>query len=816
MRLFPSVIIAYTETGKKPTNLRVPKDVIQEQPKGGKQKIGEQNVKNTPQKTISLLGKNEKPSPQGGFSADKKDRGDEDSELPKRTYPERLNQQNTRSPGNKTQQNFELVLSPYASKEIENRKNTAQRELQEALAERLLKQGEILNEHSKALIEAYLRKEFEECTFNPMINAYGNYENKRTKSQFLEDQNKFLDLIELKKQKIKSKLESEQKLVEGTYKPELCKKSLKILEKKKKLTPSMNEDVHSRLYKVNKNAQQKQMQEIAQNQETFEDSNTSSQFIGQLSRGSAKGSFIGEGTVTFVPKIHKKSKGMKRESKIDTILYNDAMRRVKKSLAYDKKPNKPKQPTNNMSEESRKALASRFIREFEIVLAEILEGDKEQKMDYIQLNEFLKKLSFLKDADKVDLPQFTPERILLYDLWYTMYADKFKGVHRRNLLVFLLAVMGLNYQITKIQKSEANQSQAVNADENEEKKGSKNSLDKEVKSSISGPPAENGILPRERRIIGNFDGDENWELTAEDVEKVHKVYNLWFVNRLGSKDNLGNILTSKRFEEPSYHPVINEHSKNIAHLYREKILEGTSELIQQNKIQAPKDGKLTHADLLVLSKKVVKEKVEKFKASQEGNELRFCTFKPMTNDYSQSSRLKKDSQIDEADENDTEGRGKNAPRSIGKERAFELYALRKPTIEKKNRDPHDIEYEKNCDQCTFQPDLRFTQEAKIDAGSPFAKNIEKTIQRLRQANDAREQKNLWNQRGYYPQPNEPGLVFGLRKDSKLKQGETPSKSTPRIDYKKVLGESPRGIWSLRALTKGRDYLTGGSISSKIN
>ena len=82
---------------------------------------------------------------------------------------------------------------------------------------------------------------------------------------------------------------------------------------------------------------------------------------------------------------------------------------------------------------------------------------------------------------------------------------------------------------------------------------------------------------------------------------------------------------------------------------RERILEGTSELIEQNKIKAPKDGKLTHADLLVLSKKVASEKVEKFKASLAGSELRYCTFKPSTNDYSLTSKLfqKRDSQMSE-------------------------------------------------------------------------------------------------------------------------------------------------------------------------
>ena len=792
-----------TDSGKKSPIPRVQKDTLQDQVKAIKTKTIDQIGKSPLQKSLTITSKKDK-------TDDAK--ADHTSDLPKRSYSGAYHLQNAQTNSSKTQ-NYELVLSPYATKEIENRRSTAQKELQEALSERLLKQGEVLNEHSKALIEAYLQKEFEECTFNPVINAYGSYEEKRSTKKFLDDQKEFLDLIERKKKKIKEKIDSEQKLVEGTYKPELCKKSLKILEKKKKQTPSMDEDVHSRLYKVNKNAQQKQMQDIAQNEENLEDSNTSSQFIGQLSRSSAK-DVPGEGVVTFKPSIHKKSKAMKRDNKIDTILYNDAMRRAKKSLAQSTKIEKPKNKAKNMSEESRKALAARFIREFEIVLGEIVEGDKEQKLDYIQLNEFLKKLYFLKDADKVDLPQFTPERILLYDMWYMMFADKFKGIHRRNLLVFLLAVLGLHYEITRIQKPEAEDSH-MNAEESDAKKSSKMSLDKDKsidnQHDVSGPPETNEILPRERKIIGQFDADENLELMAEDVEKIHKMYNLWFVNRLGSKDNLGHLLTSKRYEEPSYHPIINENSRNMAHLYREKILEGTSELIAQNKIQAPKDGKLTHADLLVLSKKVVKEKVEKFKLSQEGDELRFCPFRPRTNDYYQSTRMlqKKENEFDEADENER----KNPERSIGKERALELYALRKPNIDKKNRDPYDIDYERNCDQCTFQPDLRMTKDKKGDMGSPImAKNIEKTIQRLRQANDARENKNLWNQRGYYPQSQEPGLVFGKHKSTKSDLMSKPSEF--RSSKRSQTQQSPRSALSLRNVLSRPGYTSTGYYEGK--
>ncbi len=36
---------------------------------------------------------------------------------------------------------------------------------------------------------------------------------------------------------------------------------------------------------------------------------------------------------------------------------------------------------------------------------------------------------------------------------------------------------------------------------------------------------------------------------------------------------------------------------------------------------------------------------------------------------------------------------------------MELYSLAKPRSQKRDRTANEIEYEKNCDQCTFHPDL---------------------------------------------------------------------------------------------------------------
>ena len=79
--------------------------------------------------------------------------------------------------------------------------------------------------------------------------------------------------------------------------------------------------------------------------------------------------------------------------------------------------------------------------------------------------------------------------------------------------------------------------------------------------------------------------------------------------------------------------------------------------------------------------------------------------------------------------------------SLGKHRALELYSLAKPSSQKRDRDPNEIEYEKNCEKCTFKPKI---QESKITKSENLndiefvAKNIDKTIERLKKGYELRK------------------------------------------------------------------------------
>ena len=58
-------------------------------------------------------------------------------------------------------------------------------------------------------------------------------------------------------------------------------------------------------------------------------------------------------------------------------------------------------------------------------------------------------MGFIKTSQKLDSPNFIQERTLMFDMWLVLKGDKLDGVTKRNLLVFLFAIVGLQFQIAK-------------------------------------------------------------------------------------------------------------------------------------------------------------------------------------------------------------------------------------------------------------------------------------------------------------------------------------------------------------------------------
>jgi len=387
-------------------------------------------------------------------------------------------------------------------------------------------------------------------------------------------------------------------------------------------------------------------------------------------------------------------------------------------------------------------------------------------LTYLELIEILRKLCFIKESEQTDTTNLTPEKILAYDLWYTLHADKHSGVHRRNLLVFLLGILNLHFPITKIQThADALQEEQEDEPQENEEEDMQSPLIDQFKNPVL--PDETNP-PYERRSIGEVDSDGNFELAEEDVGKLHKIYNLWYINRMCSGDNLGQLFSTRNQQEFSYHPEINAASQKMAQNYRERILEDTAELIQQNKLAAPKDGKLTHVDLLIVSKKVTEEKVNKYGELLKEEKARQFTYKPHTTKYdpnlSASVLRSEHEDIDDLESRKTNTRKLNPmpSESMGRDRVFELYSLAKPQILKTDKDKLEADYEKNGAECTFQPTLYTNKNANYAAEPKefYAKGIEKNIERMRLARLEKEHQQKQLERGF-SHGNEGHFVFAV-------------------------------------------------------
>jgi len=200
-----------------------------------------------------------------------------------------------------------------------------------------------------------------------------------------------------------------------------------------------------------------------------------------------------------------------------------------------------------------------------------------------------------------------------------------------------------------------------------------------------------------------------------------------------------------------------------------------TKLIEENKIAAPKDAKITHIDLLILSKEVTKEKTKKLEGEVREREVNDCTFKPEVTEYV-------------ADSSASQEKHSNAmpPTSLGKNRAFELYSLARPRSEKKDKDKVEVEYEKSCDECTFQPNISSSKHSKYHVQDPtqyYAKGVDQTIYRMRNATNEREQLSQ--------KLNERGFTTGKEGSFNFTINSAPHKSKASIENQTRGGASNR-------------------------
>ena len=213
-------------------------------------------------------------------------------------------------------------------------------------------------------------KEKQQCTFQPILNK--TVDTIRTADQFYNDQLEFT-------------AKAHEKIIKG------CEE--KIQNESKELTYRP---------KINENSRWKSSK-----------------------RSTTKQSFEEEPKVNQQPVINPKSRNLVRNESVDTLLYNDALRRKCSQCKISPKPNK-----------------SFVLESSKYYLIKLLETQLDSAYKSLNKpNKFLSKNEVKEILAKVGY--YKSEEDLLDDMWVTLRGTELGGISYCNLFIFLLAVQNI-------------------------------------------------------------------------------------------------------------------------------------------------------------------------------------------------------------------------------------------------------------------------------------------------------------------------------------------------------------------------------------
>eukprot|EP01017_Pseudomicrothorax_dubius_P024155 TRINITY_DN2570_c0_g1_i3.p1 TRINITY_DN2570_c0_g1~~TRINITY_DN2570_c0_g1_i3.p1 ORF type:complete len:569 (+),score=105.27 TRINITY_DN2570_c0_g1_i3:61-1707(+) len=417
---------------------------------------------------------------------------------------------------------------------------------------------------------------------------------------------------------------------------------------------------------------------------------------------------LNEESSLFIPKINERSQRMKRDRSVDQILYSDASRRIKERAAANETPIATARQPNIGSQ---RVIAERLLREVESIVA----SDGIQILDLSGLLSVLKTLQFVSPGLALEDVEASPfhaqEKVLVLDIWNALKGQKYNGITIRNLVTFLLAILGIQSNILR--------NTIFNL------KGS------EIQAQTSRIKGEHEVSIEENSNdliqIGIFDKEGVLHLTPEEVAAIQTTFDLFYINRLRA--------TSKRSKSRSsdlklsFHPIISEVSETMAREHKEKLISKLEGVVSTTELSSIVSCK---ANLLCLDQSLREKAFKEKSAAVIAERSRECTFQPRINaaetTLSQTPRSRRKASIS---------------------RTEDLYRKAKPPKSRVDRDRGLIEFERNREECTFTPVIKELDKSKVLEGrSPFVvRDVNKSISRLRGAKEQKELTSAMREKG---------------------------------------------------------------------
>jgi hypothetical protein len=224
--------------------------------------------------------------------------------------------------------------------------------------------------------------------------------------------------------------------------------------------------------------------------------------------------------------------------------------------------------------------------------------------------------------------------------------------------------------------------------------------------------------------------DGNYSIFKEEVQKVHKLFSLFYENRQLSTQVIKEISTESYTFRPQLNPASESYAKQV-----QKRSGSVYSLKRENFLQE--------------EKRKAQEKIEKIKKDREEEEKKNCTFKP--------NLISKSISKQELPE---------------KDRRKALYEKSKEIIERKKEMTKAVEelgIEKDLAECTFAPRLERIK-VKEEKDVLYSKSVQQQLIRMQRGREEQERKKNMLER--LPNKNFKGSVRSPTGDKKSKTLET--------------------------------------------
>jgi hypothetical protein len=545
-----------------------------------------------------------------------------------------------------------------------------------------------------------------ECTFKPKM-VTKQADQKRTLDEFLEAQSRFIQQ-KASKQRLLRQEREETEQEQLSFRPSLSKKSLEMVSRRQTLGG-----------------------------------------VSTTAKDQKRVIVAGEDRL-FRPAIDKKSKNLRRDGKVEDLLYQDAMARLSRAQTREtERENEAsmlskKEPSRTLTftqkNATNKMICSRFMKQFNEVAHNYLDSDDKTIVTDGRLSLeaaacVMFSLGFLSTLDELDEDAYTQEKVLLLEIWEVLEGEPRNGIKPDNLAVFLLAILGLDHSVMEGTTKNANVQRPAHAKGN---------------------------------IAGFFDNSEIFHLSPEEIRKIQTVYDLLRVNRLKNESNVKGK-DGNDGKDCAETPHIDENSRQLAENYRGKLRNDIGKLLEENAPQgndalpeiseedqedaAVTDTKakekpklvdqLSHIDLMIIQKQAQKEAHKQASLLQEQLALQECTFQPQRGNAGPNLNTSMNSSRNQS------------VASLNK--CFELYAAARRQEKKVDKTSDQIEFERNREEFTFKPSRQSltshnntTMERRESAQAlTNDKEIDKAVERMRKAREMKEQEKDLREQGYH-------------------------------------------------------------------